>query len=84
LDEYLNRATEYINVNEEELARAFWEENFVKSQIVILQSSPYLRRCLVFLDVVVGCFNFLIKKYIDGRKATESAQMLSVQIRNKS
>ena len=23
LDEYLNRATEYINVNEEELARAF-------------------------------------------------------------
>ena len=82
LDEYLNRATEYINANEEELARAFWEENFVKSQVVILKSSPFLRRCLVFLDVVVGCFNFLIKKYIDGRKATESAEMLCVQIKN--
>lgn len=82
LDEYLNRATEYINVNEEELARAFWEENFVKSQVVILQSSPYLRRCLVFLDVVVGCLNFLITKYIDKRKASESAEMLSVQIKN--
>lgn len=82
LDEYLEKATEYININETQLAKDFWEENFVKSQVVILQSSPYLRRCLVFLDVVVGCFNFLIKKYIDGRKATVSAEMLSVQIKN--
>lgn len=82
LDDYLNKATEYINSNESQLARAFWEENFVKSQVVILQSSPFLRRCLVFLDVVVGCLNFITSKYIDKRKATVSAEMLSVQIKN--
>ena len=82
LSEYLDKATEYININEEQLASAFWEENFVKSQVVILKNSPFLRRCLVFLDVVLGCFNYLITKYIKQRKATESAEMLSVQIKN--
>ena len=81
-DDYLNKATEFININEAQLAQEFWEENFVKSQVLILQNSPFLRRCLVFLDVVVGCLNFITSKYINKRKATECAEMLSVQLKN--
>lgn len=48
LSEYLDKATEYININEEELARAFWEENFVKSQVVIFKKFPFFTKMPCF------------------------------------
>lgn len=63
LDEYLEKFTSYLHNNEPELTQHFWEEYFASSQVLILQSSAFFRRALIFLDVVVGCFNF---KYISG------------------
>lgn len=35
-----------------------------------------------FFDVVVGCINFITPKYINGRKASKKAEMISVQLQN--
>lgn len=82
LDEYLEKYTSYIYDNEYQLTQNFWKENFVSSQVTILQNSAFLRRALLFFDVVVGCFNFITPKYINGRKASKKAEMLSVQLQN--
>ena len=82
LDEYLENFTKYLYNNELQLTQHFWEENFAKSEVVILQHSQFLRRCLIFLDVVVGCFNFISQKYIKKRKASPTAEMISVQLQN--
>lgn len=82
LDEYLEKFTSYIYDNEYQLTQNFWKENFVSSQVTILQNSSFLRRSLIFLDVAVGCYNFISPKYIKKRKASKTAEMLSVQLQN--
>ena len=82
LDEYLEKFTSYLYNNEPKLTQHFWEEYFASSQVLILQNSAFLRHALLFFDVVVGCFNFITPKYINGRKASKTAEMLSVQLQN--
>ena len=82
LDEYLEKFTRYPYNNEPKLIQHFLEEYFASSQILILQNSAFIRRALIFLDVVVGCFNFITPKYINNRKASKKAEMISVQLQN--
>lgn len=82
LDEYLENFTSYLYNNETKLTQHFWEEYFASSQVLILQQSQFLRRALIFFDVAVGCFNFITPKYINNRKASKTAEMLSVQLQN--
>ena len=82
LDEYLEKFTKNLYNNEFQLTQQYWEEYFAKSEVVILQQSPFLRRCLIFFDVVVGCFNYISQKYIKKRKASPTTEMLSVQLQN--
>ena len=82
LDAYIESLTSYIYPKEEEFAQSFWNENFVKSQFINLSSYPLLRRCFIYYDVVEAVYNFINRKYIRDRKASKSAEMLSVQIKN--
>lgn len=82
LDDYIERLTSYIYPKEEEFAKRFWNENFAKNQFINLSSYPLLRRCFIYYDVVEAVYNFVTSKYIRDRKATKSAEMLSVQIKN--
>lgn len=82
LDEYLEKFTSYIYNNEYQLTQHFWQDSFASSQVLILQNSLFLRRSLIFLDVTVGCYNFISPKYIKKRKASKTAEMLSVQLQN--
>lgn len=82
LDNYIERLTSYIYPKEEEFAQCFWNENFVQNQIIILSSYPLLRRCFIYYDVVEAVYNFVNSKYVRNRKATKTAEMLSVQIKN--
>lgn len=74
LDEYLEKFTSYLYNNEYQLTQNFWKENFVSSQVTILQNSSFLRRSLIFLDVAVGCYNFISPKYIKKRKASKKGR----------
>ncbi len=47
LDEYLEKFTSYLYNNEPKLTQHFWEEYFASSQVLILQSSAFLKRAFV-------------------------------------
>ena len=82
LDIYLEKLTNDLYKNQSGIIKQIWEENFAESQVLIIQQSAYLQRCLIFFDVVVTIYNEIATKYIKKRKSTKTADMLSVQIKN--
>lgn len=82
LDIYLEKLTNDLYKNQSGIIKQIWEENFAESQVLIIQQSAYLQRCLIFFDVVVTIYNEINTKYIKNRKSTKKADMLSVQIKN--
>lgn len=82
LDKYLESFTEDLYSNEPLIIKKLWQESFAKNQLLIIQQSSFLRRCLVFLDVSVAIFNHISSKYIKNKSTTKTAKMLSVQFQN--
>lgn len=80
--DYINSLTSYIYTKDTEFACSFWNEIFAQNQFSNINSYPLLKRVFIFFDVAVAIYNKITFNYINKKKVSKSAEMLSIQIKN--
>ncbi len=81
LDDYLEKFTDSLYKNEDQLMENFWSDYIGSSEVGMLLSSKMLRRCFIYLDCAVAVYNYIAKKSKE-KKNTELAKHISIQLQN--
>ena len=80
LDEYLEKFTSFLYLNENQLIEHFWTDYIASSEVALLQNSQMLRRCFIFLDCAVAIYNYTARKS-KGKKNSQIAEHVSVHFK---
>ena len=81
LDEYLEKFTDFLYKNENQLIEHLWNDYIASSETSLLQSSVMLRRCFLFLDCAAAIYNYTARKSRT-KNNSELAEHVSIQLQN--
>lgn len=81
LNEYLEKFTDFLYKNEDQLIEHFWSDYIACSEVAMLQAFPMLKRYFIFLDCAAAIYNYSARKTRD-KKISELAEHISVQLQN--
>lgn len=80
-DDYLEKFTDFLYKNENQLVEQLWNENIISSEAALLNISVMLRRCFLFLDCAKAIYNYTARKSRT-KKNSELAEHVSIQLQN--
>lgn len=61
-DGYLEKFTDFLYKNENQLVEQLWNENIILSEAALLNISVMLRRCFLFLDCAAAIYNYTARR----------------------